>query len=51
MNGSLINQEFALKFFNLKELLITDTELKDIASAANIGFKIPSAARGIPSEL
>jgi hypothetical protein len=40
-----------LKFFNLRELLITETELKDIASAAKTGFSIPRAAKGIPTTL
>ena len=40
-----------LKFFSLKELLTTETELIDIANAANIGFSSPSAARGIPTVL
>ena len=34
--------------FNLKELLITETELKDIAIAPIIGFRKPNAANRIP---
>lgn len=41
----------SLILFNLSELLITETELKDIANAANIGFNNPSAAKGIPMTL
>lgn len=47
----------ALRFFynlillSLNELLITDTELNDIAKAANIGLSNPKAASGIPITL
>lgn len=36
---------------SLSELVTTETELNDIASAANIGFSNPTAASGIPRTL
>lgn len=54
----VVHNGISMNFLNLSELLTTETELNDIAAAANTGFKrIPKkgyktpAAMGIPITL
>lgn len=47
-----IIHNYGLKFFNLNALLTTDTELKDIAAAAIIGFSLgPPKAYSKPAAM